>query len=135
MSDIVLAEIEDEGEVRLLPFQASRGQLEVRGLGYRYGEGEPDIFRELDLTFAPGESVAIVGPSGSAKTTLLKVLAGLMQPTSGEMFVDGAPLQAVGLVIYRKLVGCVLQDDRLFSGSIAENISAFDPTPDPSSAW
>jgi ATP-binding cassette subfamily B protein RaxB len=131
ISDIVLTEVEDDGEDRPLPVQQPEGRLEVRDLAFSYGEGEPEIFRGLDLAFAPGESVAIVGPSGCGKTTLLKVLAGLMPPTAGELIVDGAPLRAVGLANYRKLIGCVLQDDRLFAGSIADNISAFDPAPEP----
>jgi ABC-type Fe3+/spermidine/putrescine transport system ATPase subunit len=65
------------------------------------------------------------------KTTLLKILAGLLRPTAGTVLIDDVPLQAIGLQAYRAQIGCVLQDDRLFAGSIAENIPGFSPSPDP----
>lgn len=62
---------------------------------------------------------------------MLKVLAGLLPPTSGTVLIDDVPLQAIGLEAYRAQIGCVLQDDRLFAGSIAENIAGFSPSADP----
>src|SRR6185437_16157118 len=67
-------------------------------------------------------------PSGAGKTTLIKILAGLLRPSSGLVLIDGVPLSAMGVEAYRRRIGCVLQDDRLFAGSIAENIAAFDPS-------
>jgi ATP-binding cassette subfamily B protein RaxB len=61
---------------------------------------------------------------------LLKILAGLLRPTSGMVLIDDVPLQSIGLEAYRAQIGCVLQNDRLFAGSIAENIAAFSPSPD-----
>jgi ATP-binding cassette subfamily B protein RaxB len=69
--------------------------------------------------------VAIVGPSGGGKSTLLKLLSGLLQPTSGEILVNGEPLIRVGLENYRAMLGVVMQDDQLFAGSIADNICFF----------
>jgi ATP-binding cassette subfamily B protein RaxB len=74
--------------------------------------------------------VAIAGPSGAGKTTLLKIFAGLLRPTAGTVLIDDVPLQAIGLEAYRARIGCVLQDDRLFAGSICQNIAAFSPSPD-----
>ena len=89
------------------------------------------MIADFDLDVAPGECVAIAGPSGAGKTTLLKILAGLLRPTAGTVLIDDVPLQAIGLEAYRAQIGCVLQDDRLFAGSIAENIAGFSPSPDP----
>jgi ATP-binding cassette, subfamily B, bacterial CvaB/MchF/RaxB len=89
------------------------------------------VIADFDLDVAPGECVAIAGPSGAGKTTLLKILAGLLRPTTGTVLIDDVPLQAIGLEAYRAQIGCVLQDDRLFAGSIAENIAGFSPSPDP----
>jgi ATP-binding cassette subfamily B protein RaxB len=105
--------------------------LSARGISFRYSDNEPRVIADFDLYVAPGECVAIAGPSGAGKTTLLKILAGLLRPTAGTVLIDDVPLPAIGLEAYRAQIGCVLQDDRLFAGSIAENIAGFSPSPDP----
>jgi len=105
-------------------------RIEVRNLGFRYSEHEPWIFENVSFRIEAGESVAIVGPSGGGKTTLLKVLAGLLQPTKGEILINGEPIKRIGLEAYRNMLGVVLQDDQLFAGSISENISFFSDGPD-----
>jgi ATP-binding cassette subfamily B protein RaxB len=105
--------------------------ISARGISFRYSDNEPRVIADFDLDVAPGESVAIAGPSGAGKTTLLKILGGLLRPTFGTVFIDDIPLQAIGLESYRAQIGCVLQDDRLFAGSIAENIAGFSASPDP----
>ena len=97
---------------------------------------EPDgralpILNIAEFALETGEQVALLGPSGGGKTTLLKILAGLLRPTAGTVLIDDVPIQAIGLEAYRAQIGCVLQDDRLFAGSIAENIAGFSPSPDP----
>jgi ATP-binding cassette subfamily B protein RaxB len=104
--------------------------LELRGVRFRYSPNDPWVLDGIDLRIRPGESVAIVGGSGCGKTTLLKLLASLLQPTEGEILVDGAPVGRVGLERYRSMIGVVLQDDQLFAGSIADNISFFSDSPD-----
>jgi ATP-binding cassette subfamily B protein RaxB len=84
----------------------------------------------VDFRIEPGESVAIVGPSGCGKTTLLKLLASLLQPSAGDLLVGGQPLTRVGIERYRSMIGVVMQDDQLFAGSIADNISFFSEHPD-----
>ena len=78
----------------------------------------------------PGESVAIVGGSGCGKTTLLKLMLGVLQPSRGEITVGGLSLAALGPDKYRALIGAVMQDDQLLAGSLMENISFFDPAAD-----
>ena len=108
-----------------------KAALSVREISFRYGDNEPLVIAGFNLDMAPGECVAIVGPSGAGKTTLLKILAGLLRPSTGSVLLNDMPLQAIGLEFYRSQIGCVLQDDRLFSGSIAENIAAFDADSSP----
>ena len=105
--------------------------LSAHGINFRYGENEPLVINDFSIEIDAGECVAIVGPSGAGKTTLLKILAGLLRPSKGMLMLDGIPVAAMGMEQYRAQIGCVLQDDRLFAGSIAENIAAFDPSPNP----
>src|ERR1700730_1074821 len=65
------------------------------------------------------------------KTTLLKIFAGLLRPTAGAVLIDDIAIQAIGIETYRAQIGCVLQEDRLFAGSVAENVAGFSPSPDP----
>jgi ATP-binding cassette subfamily B protein RaxB len=104
--------------------------IEFRGVSFRYSDADPFILKDLSLTIHPGQSLAITGVSGSGKTTLVKLLLGLLEPRDGTILVDGIPLQQMGLARYRASVGAVMQDDHLFAGTIAENISFFDPSPD-----
>ena len=99
--------------------------VEVRGLSFRYSEADPMIIDDVNFVIKPGESVAITGASGSGKSTLVKMLASLLEPTEGEILIDGRPISGMGLTNYRDMVGIVMQDDRLFAGSIEDNISFF----------
>ena len=130
LADIALAapEAGEDGALRPVPAQPS---IELRDVHYRYADGEPEVLRGVNLRIEPGESVAIVGPSGCGKTTLLKVMLGLHVPTRGEVLIGGVPLAQVGLAGWRQAVGAVMQDEPLFSGSIADNIAFFDPQADP----
>jgi len=104
--------------------------LEVRGLSVRYAESEPLVLQNVSLRIEEGESVAIVGPSGCGKTTLLRAMLGLLTPADGEILIGGVNLTRLGPATYRSLIGTVMQDDKLFSGSLADNIMVFDPSPD-----
>jgi len=133
LADIVLTEPEaTEGTAKLsLDEHATRGcGIEIRGLRFRYAEHEPYVLDGVDLTIAPGESVVIVGPSGGGKSTLLHVLLGMLPPTEGEVLIGGRGIRALGIEALHRMIGCVLQSDSLFAGSIADNISFFDPAAD-----
>ncbi|MEL5348412.1 peptidase domain-containing ABC transporter [Serratia nevei] len=110
-----------------IPYQAIMQpiSLESRGLSYRYDSQSPPLFCDLNIHIAPGESVAITGPSGAGKTTLMKVLCGLFEPDAGMVIADGMDIQQLGLNNFHKMIACVMQDDKLFSGSIRENICGF----------
>ena len=130
LSDIALAE-ED------LSFQSEQdaglelaGGIALRNVHYRYGAEEPLVLKGVDLDVAAGESVAITGPSGGGKSTILQILLGLAEPTTGEVLVDGMPLRTFGYQSYHSQIAAVLQDDVLFGGTLGENISLFDDSPD-----
>jgi len=130
LADIVLYPREPEEIMRAPDRDEFISTLEIRKSTYGYSKSGPKILDDFDLRIDVGEAVAIVGPSGCGKTTLLKLLAGLLAPHSGEVIAGGIPIRQLGLANYRALIGVVMQEDRLFAGSIAENISFFDTTPD-----
>lgn len=101
--------------------------VELHNVSFRYGENEPWVIKGCSLRVDAGESVAIAGPSGCGKTTLAKLMLGLLEPTEGEVRFGGIDIRRVGIAAYRRWVSAVMQDDQLFAGSIAENISFFDP--------
>lgn len=126
ISDIAINE--QEPRKPDIPVQNSMhpASLETNLLSYRYDKQSAPVFSELSISILPGESVAITGPSGAGKTTLMRVLCGLFEPDAGNVLVDGIDIKQLGINNYHKMIGCVMQDDRLFSGSIRENISGFD---------
>ena len=128
LADIVLTPPEEEP--LSMPADPIDASLEAASLSFRYSDMEPFVLLNCSFTVAPGESVAVVGPSGGGKTTLVKLMLGLLAPTDGKILAGGLDIQKLGIDRYRKLVGTVMQDDQLFAGSIADNISFFDPVPD-----
>ncbi len=126
LADIVLTPPEESLALPDLPPPADT-RIEVSGLSFRYAEGEPWVLKDCSFTVEPGESVAIIGASGCGKTTLVKLMLGLLKPSEGTIKVGGQDLHRIGPQNVRKIVGAVMQDDQLFAGSIAENIAFFDP--------
>jgi ATP-binding cassette, subfamily B, bacterial CvaB/MchF/RaxB len=106
--------------------------LEVTNVRFRYADHEPYVLDGVSLRVGARESVAIVGPSGGGKTTLLNLLLGIHAPSEGEVRIGGVAIEELGLDSIRQMIGTVLQDDVLFAGSIADNISFFDPQADQS---
>jgi ATP-binding cassette, subfamily B, bacterial CvaB/MchF/RaxB len=128
LADIAHSPLE-RGYDRLLSYRSTvQGKIEVRDVCFRYAETEPTVLEDISFTVEPGEFVTIMGPSGGGKTTLIKIMLGLLEPTSGQVLIDGVPLPTMGARAYREHVGAVMQEDLLLSGSIADNICFFDPS-------
>ncbi len=116
---------------RLRPVHSLEGRIELRGVSFKYGGPEsPDILKDITLDMAPGRMVALVGRSGSGKTTLIKLIAGLLEPTEGTIYFDNVDLKTLNYRDVRQHVGIVLQENHIFSDTIARNISFGDPEPD-----
>jgi ATP-binding cassette subfamily B protein RaxB len=132
VADIVMSEQEPAvpHEADEVDLARIRPAIELRNVSYRYSSTEPWVFENISLRIEAGECVAITGLSGCGKTTLVKVMLGLLAPTQGEVYIDGQPIQRLGLTNYRQMIGTVMQGDRLFTGSLADNICFFDPLPD-----
>lgn len=136
IADVALAPPEAAAAPAAWPATRSGGHassLQLTRVRFRYADNERDVLPGVSLNVTAGECIGIAGPSGVGKTTLLKIMAGLIAPTDGKMLVDGVPVTPATMAPYRSQVGCVLQDDQLFAGSIADNIASFDPDADP--AW
>jgi ATP-binding cassette subfamily B protein RaxB len=130
LSDIALAEREQDRHGESLVTRQVAGAVALEGVSFRYADTEPKVLAGADLTVGAGEFVAITGPSGGGKTTLLKIMLGLFKPMEGKVLIDGIPLEHFGRHSFRSQIGVVMQDDQLLSGSIAENICFFDASLD-----
>lgn len=127
IADIALEPPEpDEAAMSALPAVAN-ARIEFQNVSFRYADGEPWILRNFSLTIEAGESVAVVGRSGCGKSTVFKLLLGLLRPVEGEVLIGGVSVRQLGLAAVRGLVGVVMQEDRLLAGTLAENIACFDP--------
>ncbi len=131
LADIVLTAPEEEAAQAFEAVPPASTRIEVSNLSFRYAEGEPWVLQDCTFTVEQGEAVAIVGASGCGKTTLVKLLLGLLKPTQGSVRVGGHDIARLGAHNYRSMVGAVMQDDQLFAGSVADNIAfgeeGFDP--------
>jgi ATP-binding cassette subfamily B protein len=105
------------------------GRIQLRDVRFRYATRE--VLRGISLTIEPGEMIGLVGTSGSGKSTLANLICRFYDPSAGTILVDGISLRDLGIVEYRRHLGCVLQEPFLFYGSIAENIAYGRPTATP----
>ena len=109
----------------------TKGTLALAQVSFQYHPNEKAILHNITICIHAGEKVAIIGRSGGGKSTLLKVMMGLLDKTSGLIEIDGMALETFGLKNYRELTAAVMQDDALLSGSIMSNIAFFDENIDP----
>lgn len=130
VADIVLTTPEADQTSTEIDMSRVEASIEIRDVSFRYSTTDPYVLDGVCLSITEGECIAITGTSGCGKTTLAKILLGLFEPTIGEVCIGGKSLQRIGTTNYRKLFGTVMQEDTLYTGSIADNISFFDPLPD-----
>ncbi|TKB51179.1 peptidase domain-containing ABC transporter [Ferrimonas sediminicola] len=128
LADIAL-EKEEEFQESTARLESVAGCLSLSGLSFSYTSSKFMLFDNLSLNIKAGEHIAIVGPSGSGKSTLMKLMLGLMRPTSGKILIDGVDITALGSKCYRSHIAAVMQEDTLLSGTVADNITLFDPEP------
>jgi ATP-binding cassette subfamily B protein RaxB len=133
LGDIVTEEAEHTHETHL-PV-AMRGHIQLNNVSFRYGATDKWILRNVNLEISDGDFVAITGPTGGGKTTLLKLLLGLQVPNEGALLLDGQTANPALWQSWRTYIGVVRQDDQLLSGSLADNISFFDPDINMERVW
>ncbi|WP_159991645.1 peptidase domain-containing ABC transporter [Pelistega ratti] len=129
ISDIALQDTEKDNLRYIVDNNEGRqlGKIEVRNLCFQYDQLGKELFSNLNLTIDSGESVAIVAPSGYGKTTLLKLMAGLLIPNKGGVYFNEKDIiHQIGVNNYRQYIAYVLQNDKFFSGTILENITGFE---------
>ncbi len=131
IADIGLSVQERTGSVFVADEHAATpAKIELRDVRFRYGPNEFEVLRGVNLEVRAGGCIAIIGPSGNGKTTLMKIMMGLLTPTSGELLIDDQPLSVYGVARWRRKIASVAQDDALFAGTLSDNICMFDPEPD-----
>lgn len=112
-----------EGAVKKLT-----GAIELRGVGFQYGPLDPPLIDDFHISIEPGSRVALVGGSGSGKTTIAKLILGVVQPTKGEVLFDGEPITEIPREVFTSSVASVDQEIFLFEGSVNEAIRLWDTT-------
>jgi len=119
--EIMNTPIEDDGTVRTIKMDDIKGEIVFNDVSFAYEEGKP-VLKNISFTAPVGSVIALVGTSGSGKTTIAGLAATFLNPDSGMITVDGVDITKVSLNSYRSQLGVVLQDDFLFEGTIRENI-------------
>ena len=102
------------------------GRVEFRAVTFGYDPARP-VLSHVDLIAEPGQTIALVGPSGAGKTTLASLVLGFLRPQAGTILIDGIDLAALRLRGYRRQLGVVLQDNWLFDGTVADNLRFAQP--------
>jgi ATP-binding cassette subfamily B protein len=113
----------------------SRGQLEIRGVDFRYPGAEESVLRGVDLVARPGETTAIIGSTGSGKSTLLGLVPRLFDVTGGEVLVDGVDVRELEPALMARTVSLVPQKPYLFSGTVATNLRYGKPDANDEELW
>ncbi|AWI52286.1 ABC transporter [Aquabacterium olei] len=131
LADIVLTPTEAPSSAQQMqraatPLPQGGMTLSLHDVVYRYDPQSQPVLDHISLTLRSGQTLAVVGPSGGGKSTLMKVLAGQVTPESGEVRLNGVPLAQLGAEAHRSVIGTVFQDDQLFSGNLYDNIAMHD---------
>ncbi len=105
-----------------LQFDDIKGKIEFKNVTFGYNPAERMVLHDINLTAEPGEVIALVGPTGAGKTSVINLLMRFYDPLEGSILIDGQDLRDIKFSSYRSKVGMVLQDSFIFSGTIKENI-------------
>lgn len=131
LADIVLHPLEEAQDISgISALSPVALDIDIQGLRYRYSDQEPWVLDGLDLYITRGESIAITGKSGCGKSTLVNLMLGILHPVMGQIRIAGTELRHLEVDTWRSRIGTVLQDDCLFTGSLMENITFFESSPD-----
>jgi ABC-type multidrug transport system fused ATPase/permease subunit len=127
--EVMAMTTEDEADASKQALQAIDGTIDFEDVKFEYDEGVP-VLKGVSFHAAAGETTALVGSSGSGKSTILSLVLNFIKPTKGTVKIDGKDLQSVKLRDYRRRLGVVLQDNFLFDGTILDNIRFANPEAD-----
>ncbi|MFA9462645.1 peptidase domain-containing ABC transporter, partial [Thiohalorhabdus methylotrophus] len=108
--------------------QGHSGAIQMEGVAFRYGEDQPLLYEDLDMEIPAGTCVSVMGPSGTGKSTLAKLLLGFYRPRAGRIRIDGHDIRHLAANELRTLFGVVPQETELFSGTVYENLTAGNPS-------
>ena len=122
LAEIVCAEELERDDGKREP-RRLKGQVDFEHVSYHYPDENKEVVKDFDLRVQKGERIALVGASGSGKSTVMNLIVGLLTPTSGRILVDGKPMEEMSLQAYRRFISVVPQNSILFSGTIRENIT------------
>jgi ABC-type bacteriocin/lantibiotic exporter with double-glycine peptidase domain len=126
ISDVVGAKPEQDPQQVQTPPRLT-GRIDLKKVGFQYDQHAPMVLRDITVSIRRGQKVALVGRTGSGKSTLGKLLIGLITPTKGNILFDGIPLHKLNYQEVRSQFGVVLQESFIFSGSVRENIALNNP--------
>ena len=129
IGDVMEADIEQEVQQAQEPPHLM-GHIQLQDVSFKYDGNSPTVLKDITIDIRPGQKVAIVGPTGSGKSTLGKLLLGLYLPTEGEILYDGMPLRSLNYQSVRSQFGVIMQDASIFNGSIRQNIAFNNPDMD-----
>ncbi|MGL5872113.1 MAG: peptidase domain-containing ABC transporter [Xenococcaceae cyanobacterium] len=129
INDVIDTEPEENQQILARPsLPTIRGRISFEKVSFRYAsEGDRNVLENISFEIQPGQTVALVGRSGSGKTTISKLILGLYAPTEGKIFVDGRDITGISLRSLRQQIGVVDQDTFLFGGTIRENLTVGHP--------
>ncbi|WP_147127116.1 type I secretion system permease/ATPase [Shimia ponticola] len=124
INEVMETRTEREVGKRYLPLAKLSGKIELEDASFAYSDEIGDVLSDLSIAIQPGERVAIMGPVGSGKSTVARMLLGLAEPTGGRVLLDGLDARAIDPADRIRNIGAVLQEPWLFSGTVRENIVA-----------
>jgi len=134
MAEPILKAQPELGEDRKIVTRLS-GQIELSNVTFRYNEQMPLVLDNLSLKIRPGQYIAVVGKTGCGKSTLMRLLLGFESPQKGAVYFDGQDIAKLDLRSLRQNIGAVMQNGRLFTGSILSNITVSAPWLGLEEAW